>query len=135
MSDFDTVDALQTQIDEAQAAGDFAKAATLYRDQQSVGDPHGMEVVPGVVTGAPTTSSESITGLQGFSGETGAATTSGSTRDLTVATNADDETAVVTTEWDFAGNPEHVAAALEAMAWWDLDENGQSTGNSVEHRS
>ena len=33
---------------------------------------------------------------------------------------------------DFAGNPDHVAHALEQMAWWDRDEDGNANNDRVE---
>ena len=45
--DVDTADALQSQIDDAKAAGDVGKANELYRRQMGVGDdPYGVEPGP-----------------------------------------------------------------------------------------
>ena len=46
MSEPDTSDEIQAQIEEATNAGDHAKAAALYRQQQGTTDPYGLEPAP-----------------------------------------------------------------------------------------
>ena len=118
MSEPDTSDELQTRIEEAKASGDMARANELYQRQIGNVDPYGEEAaaVPAVAEVDP------IAKLAEAE----------ASRDVVVATDGADETVTVSGEMDFAGNPEHVAYALEQMAWWDQDENGQPNGDSVE---
>lgn len=100
-------DALNSEIDAAKESGDTAKAQALYARQQGTEDPYGLEPAP-----------PSPAAPDG-EGDPPAQTSTG---EITVATNAEDETVTVSGEMDFAGNAEHVAAALECMGVWDGDE-------------
>ena len=110
MSDQDTGgagagDDLQLRIEQAQSEGRDADAQALYQRQQGTTDPYGLEPVEPDAEGEDTDAQPPAS------------------RDITVATNADDETVRITTEMDFANNPDHVKEALESMAVWDADGN------------
>ncbi len=108
MSEPDTSDELQTRIEEAQAAGDIAKANLLYQRQIGNADPYGLEAVPDLAV-------SDADAVDDIAGQTRAG-------DLVVATNAEDETVTVSGGMDFAANPEHVAHALACMDCWGEDE-------------
>jgi len=114
----ETTDALQVQIDEAKAARNDELAQSLYARQQGTEDAYGLEPAPSASLPADADGEET-----GISGDV--------SKELTVATGADDETVTVSGGMDFAGNPEAVAHALEQMSWWDRDENGEVTGDRV----
>ena len=106
MSEAETSDALQAQIEAATDARDDVLAAELYRRQQGMTDVFEPETVPvpAVVEAEGDDPPQASTG------------------EMVVATNARDEIATITGEMDFGGNPEHVAGALEAMSVWGEDE-------------
>lgn len=107
--DINTADALNVQIEEAKAAGNNELAQSLYQRQQGTTDAYGLEPAPPAHTADGGEPSQTADGLP-------------ASTDLTIATGADDETATITPGMDFAGNPEHVAQAVECMEVWDGDE-------------
>ena len=115
MSDQDVDAALEAQHEALYGEGDVEKAQRLYSESIGNVDPFGTEVAVPAPVDAPQE-----------------APAKPESRDLTIATMADDVTVTITGEMDFAGNPEHVTQALEAMAWWDQDEDGNSNGDRVE---
>ncbi len=110
MSEADTADALQGQIEEAQRSGDVERANELYRRQIGT---EGLEQlpVPAVVEGEG-------------EGERDDPPADGA-GELVVATNAEDETVAISGGMDFPGNPEHTAHALACMEVWGEDEVAQ----------
>ena len=123
MSEPDTSDALQERIDEATAAGDVGLANELYQKQIGNTDHYGDKAEAAAAEAGA---------LAVLSDTKADDAPQASTGEVVVATSAaEDETATITGEQDFAGNPEHVAAALEAMSVWDVDENGQPSSDLV----
>ena len=106
MSEVDAADALQADIEAAEAAGNQELAQSLYQRQQGTTDPYSLEPLP-----EPE--------LPDTEGDTAAETGS---RELVVATDADDETVAVVPEMDFASNPDSVAHAVACMEVWGEDE-------------
>lgn len=113
MSEPDTSDALQERIDEATAAGDVGLANELYQKQIGNVDHYGDKAEAAAAeAGALAVLSDTKADDPPQAG----------TGDLVVATTAQDDTATISGGMDFAGNPQHVAAALEAMSVWGDDE-------------
>ena len=117
MSDPDTSDALQERIDEARAADDMALADELYQKQIGNTDPYGLKAESAAAeAGAMALLPDTV------SDDKGGDPPQASTGELVVATTAQDDTTTISGGMDFAGNPDHVATALEAMSVWGDDE-------------
>lgn len=110
----DAADALEGAIEEAKAAGNIGRANDLYQRQLAL------------EAGVPVVSQEPAPAEDDVAPQTGAG-------EVVVAVNAEDEIATISGGLDFAGDPDHVAHALEAMSVWDYDENGELTGGLVDN--